>query len=58
MRPIALLGLTLCLASLLMSARVADGSVDTLVEKSIELIKAVDDPTNQAPDPAAHFSLD
>jgi len=46
------------LASLLMSTRVADGSVDTLVDKSIELIKAVDDPTNQVPDPAAHFSLE
>lgn len=58
MRQIALLGLILCLTSLLMSARVADGSVDTLVENSIELIRAADAPMGQVPDPTARFSLE
>lgn len=58
MRQIALLGLTLCLASLLMSARVADGSVGSLVEKTIELIKVVEEKTGEEPDPSAHFSLE
>ena len=58
MRQIALIGLILCMASLLMSARMADGSVDTLVANSIQVIRAVDGPMGQAPDPSAHFSLE
>ncbi|RVU38995.1 hypothetical protein EOI86_06970 [Hwanghaeella grinnelliae] len=59
MRQIALLGLILCVASLLMSARMADGSVGALVEKSVEILKAVEDDAAQAPGPSsAHFNLD
>lgn len=46
MRHVALLGLALCLVSLLLSAQAADGSVDGLLDRGLQFISELNGPAS------------